>query len=162
MFARKSSEDDIPSTVYSLYNAIRNKFFNYENKVNNINTNDTRTYGIDISSCCCTNSKCLNHYHGHTITGDLRIIENKKRKIISKGPDYRETKIINLKKSKESIMEGLDIQIKEKFLSDKKISEESSIPWKSVISIKVDKKIKSLKLELNHLNPILFWNKLTS
>ena len=42
------------------------------------NTNDTKTYGTGIISCNCTNSRYLNHHHGHIITGDLRIIESKK------------------------------------------------------------------------------------
>ena len=42
--------------------------------------------------------------------------------------------------------------IKEKLLSDKKISEESLIPWKSVILTWLTKNI--------NLNPILFWKKL--
>ena len=51
-------------------------------------------------------------------------------------------------------MEGLDNLNKGKLLSDKKLYEESLIPWKSAIFTKFDKK--SLKLELNQLNGILF------
>ena len=97
--------------------------------------------GTGIISCNCTNSKYLHHYHGHIGTGDLRIIENKKiHNIISKGPNFREPKSINWKKNKESILEGLENLIKRKLLSDKKISEESLITWKSAILTKVDKK----------------------
>ena len=59
------------------------------------------------------------------------------------------------KKSKECIMEGLDNLIKKKLLFDKKISEESLILWNFAILTKVDKKIQSLKQELNHLYPVL-------
>ena len=52
-------EDEIPSTVYSLSNNFRNKYFSYKNTVKNINTNDTKTDGTGI------NSKHLNHHHGH-------------------------------------------------------------------------------------------------
>ena len=52
-------------------------------------------------------------------------------------------------------MEGLDNLIKEKLLFDKKISEESLILWNFAILTKVDKKIQSLKQELNHLYPVL-------
>ena len=69
-------EDEIPSTVYSLSNTIRNKIFNYKDTIKT-STNSTRTYGTNINSCNCTNSKYLNHHDGHIITGDLRIIENK-------------------------------------------------------------------------------------
>ena len=59
-------------------------------------------------------------------------------------------------------MEGLDNLIKGKLLSDKQMPVECLIPWKSAILTRVDKKFQSLKLELNHLNLILFCNKLTS
>ena len=96
-------EDEIPSTVYSLSNAIRNKtFFNYNITVKNINTNDTRIYGTGVVSCNCTNSKYLNYNHGQIITGDLRIIEIKKlRKFLSNGPHYSEPNTINWKKVKK-------------------------------------------------------------
>ena len=55
-------EYEIPSTVYSLSNTIRNKFFNYKNIVHDVNTNDTSTYGTGIFSCNCGNfnSTCTN------------------------------------------------------------------------------------------------------
>ena len=57
------------------------------------------------------------------ITVDLRIIENKKlRKIISKGLNNTEPKIINWKKIIKSFAEGLSNLIKGKLLSSKKIS----------------------------------------
>ena len=69
----------------------------------------------------------------------------KRRKIINKGSNYREQKTINWKKSKDNIVEGLDNLIKGKLLSYKKISEESSISWKSAILTKVGKNISKLK-----------------
>ena len=89
-------EDEVPSTVYSRSNTIRNNIFSYQNTVSNINPNDTRTYGMIIISCNYTYSKYLNHHHGHIITRDLQIIESKKlHKIIREGPNYREPKTIN-------------------------------------------------------------------
>ena len=85
--------------TYSLSNNIRNNIFNYKNTVQNNNTNDTRTYGTGIDSCNCINSKYLNHYHGHIITRNLRVIEYKNIcKIISEGLNYNEPKTINWKK----------------------------------------------------------------
>ena len=55
---------------------------------------------------------------------------------------------MNWKESKKGIVEGLDNLVKGKLLPDKKISEESSIPWKPAISIKVDKKISKLKTKI--------------
>ena len=64
-------------------------------------------YRTGVISCNCTNSKNLNHHHGYILTRDLQIIENERlRKIISKGPNFREPKTINWKTSKESIVGG--------------------------------------------------------
>ena len=61
------------------------------------------------------------------------------------------------KKSKESILEGLDNLIKWKLLSDKKIFEESLITWQSAVLAKVDKKNSKLKtwIKSSKSNPIL-------
>ena len=61
------------------------------------------------------------------------------------------------KKSKESIVEGLDNLIKRKLLYDKKISDEPLIPWNSAILKKVDKKISKLntRIKPSKSNPIL-------
>lgn len=42
------NEHEIPSAVHNLSNPIRNKIFNYKSTVENINTDDTRTYGTSI------------------------------------------------------------------------------------------------------------------
>ena len=128
------------------------------NTVSNINSNNTRTYRIDIISCNHTNIKHLNHHHGHIITEDLQTIENRKlRNIISRRPNYMEPKTINWTKSKESIMEGLDNLIKGKLFSAKKISEESLIPWKSVSLTKIDQKKSKLNTRIKSFksNPIM-------
>ena len=40
----------------------------------------------------------------YIVTGDLRIIKNSKlRKLLSKGPNYRENKFINLTKCKNAV-----------------------------------------------------------
>ena len=47
--------------------------------------------------------------HGHVLTGDLRIITNSKlRKLVSKGPNFREAMSINWNKCKREIEIGLD------------------------------------------------------
>ena len=65
---------------------------------------------------------------------------------------------------KESIEEGLyNLNlIKRKLLPDKKIPDESLISYKSVILAKDEKKFQTLRMQLNHVNPILFCNNLTS
>ena len=86
-------EDEVPSTVYLLSNTTRIINFNYKETVKNIGTMEP------VLFCNCSNSKYLNHHHGHFTTGDLRIIEYKElRKIISKRPNYGEPKTVIWKK----------------------------------------------------------------
>ena len=48
--------------------------------------------------CQCEESKFCYEPHGHIITGDLRVIENAKlKKIVAKGPKYRELNRVNWK-----------------------------------------------------------------
>ena len=64
-------------------------------------------------------------------------------------------KTINWKKNKESILEGIDNLVKGKLLSDKKISEKSLTPWKSVILTKVEKNVSKLKTRIKLCKIIL-------
>ena len=72
---------------------IRNKILNYKETVFSIDANDNRTYGTGIVECDCQQHKdFVVENHGHVLTGDLRIITNSKlRKLVSKGPNFRET-----------------------------------------------------------------------
>ena len=127
-------DDEVPSTVFSLANTMRNKMFSYKETVNNINTTDTLIYGTGINVCSCKNSNFINRHHGHIPTGDLRITENDKlRKILSTGPNYAEPKAIKWKKCKDNIITGIKNLIEGKLSSGKNITKESSSPWNNTI-----------------------------
>ena len=90
--------DEVPSVVYRLTKTIRNKIFNYKQTVADINTDDHDTFGTGLDSCQCENSPYIDSNHGHIVTGDLRFVENSVlRKLLCKGPNYREPRPINLK-----------------------------------------------------------------
>ena len=57
--------------------------------------------------------------------------------------------------------EGFCNFVKGKELVNKKISVEYLMPWNCLNLAKVGIKIWKLKLELIHVNPILFWNKMS-
>jgi len=146
------------SVVYSLSNTIRNKLFNYKDTINSIDTNDVETHGTGIVRCDCQNSEYINEHHGHIITGDLRIIRNKKlRKLICKGPNYREPKTINLKKCRDGIALGLAEFVNKISSSCQNVRIEDMLPWQNKILEKVDAKIISLvrKIKPQKTNPIL-------
>ena len=62
--------------------------FNYNQALRNIDLDDYRNAS---SSCDCQSSTFRYEPHGHVIIGDLRIGRNTKlRRLLEKGPKYRE------------------------------------------------------------------------
>ena len=51
--------DETPSVVYSLGSTIRNKILNYKDTVQNIDTNDSDTFGTGIHTCDCSSTRIL-------------------------------------------------------------------------------------------------------
>ena len=149
---------DIPMVVYSLSEPIRSKIFNYHEFVNNL---DLHNFVSDNNSvvCCCNDfdPSFTNKDHGHIITGDLNIINNNKlRKLISKGPKYREPALINWKDARNQITIGLDQYI-DQVTSDKGLNKAYFSEWKNIILNLVDNKIDLLKTKIKPKNvqPVL-------
>ena len=75
----------------------------------------------------------------------MRIIENTKlRKLLSKGPNYREPKTLNYKKCKLSIESSLSSSV-EVLANKYNLNVEDLYPWKNKILELVDKRITQLK-----------------
>ena len=100
LFPDKLKIDEPPSVAYSLDVTIRNKILNYKETVSSIDTIDDITYGTGIVECDCQQHKdFVDENNGHVGTGDLRIITNSKlRKLVSKGPNFREAMSTNWNK----------------------------------------------------------------
>jgi hypothetical protein len=59
--------------------------------------------------CNCKDSKFNDDHHKHIVTGDLRIIENKRlRNLLLKGPSYREPVNINWNKVLQAFKTGIE------------------------------------------------------
>ena len=129
--------------VYRLNPSIRSKLFNYKETVDSINADDRETFGTGIERCKCSDSTFCDPTHGHIITGDLRIIPNQKlRKLIAKGPNFREGKTINWVKCREEIVCGIDDFIARKQTAGNR---RDLNEWKDTILRKVDQKIDGLR-----------------
>ena len=95
--------------------------------------------------CNCTTSPFTDPNHRHIVTGDIRIVQNNKlRKLLCKGPKYREPVSINFSNCKTEIKNSLT-----KFSSDwcnnKGVPVKCFTQWMSIVMGKVNKKIKELK-----------------
>ena len=81
--------------------------------------------------CNCTTSPFTDPNHRHIVTGDIRIVQNNKlRKLLCKGPKYREPVSINFSNCKTEIKNSLT---------------KCFTQWMSIVMGKVNKKIKELK-----------------
>ena len=79
------------------------------------------------------------------------MIQNKHlRKLIRKGPNYREPKTINWRRCRSLIEEGLNVCSSEFRTVDSMVTEDDLVPWKSEILSRVDRKITSLKRSVKY------------
>ena len=84
--------------------------------------------------------------HGHIITGDLQIIENRRlRKLLTKGPNFRPSTTIRYDKCKKVIEDAIESFI-EKLSSRNKLDKSIFNEWKTKILQKVSDKIRVLKI----------------
>ena len=132
-----------PTVVYDLTKPIRSDIFNFKSFVDSLNV-DEILHNPNSLPCQCTNSPFIDKDHGHILTGNLSIVKNNKlRKILSKGPKFRETRGLNFYKAKESITEGINDCIKNwcaKKNSNKALLQE----WKHKVLELVDERIKAI------------------
>ena len=140
------SEENFPSVVYSLESTIRNKIFNYKQTVADIDIDDRAKYNNTLSNCDCKTSKFCDSTHKHIITGDLRIITNTKlRKLISRGPNYREPRTINWKHCQKEIETGIELYINKVCLANKTLNKSHLALWKLKLIEDVNNHINKIK-----------------
>ena len=73
---------------------------------------DDVSFVRNLPSCECESSEFCDPHHQHVITGDLRVVSNQKlRKLLTKGPNYREAKTLNYSKCKKEIAASLGVAI---------------------------------------------------
>ena len=136
----KSQESKICVT-YKLRNPIRNKIFNYKETIASISVHDPPS----LTTCSCDESEFKDPDHGHVVTGDLRIVEDVKlRKLLSKGPNYREPRTINYNKCKSEIFKSLDHFITV-LIERYKLDIQDLNDWRTAIITALDDKINHLK-----------------
>ena len=139
----------IPSVIYTLAPPIATKIFNFNKFVAELDINNF-VNNMDSVPCTCQDSNFKHKDLGHILTGDLSIVENNSlRKILSKGPKYREPKKINFIKAREHISIGIEKCI-EKWCCKKALPLEILSEWKQTVLEKVDSRIEALSSNLQH------------
>ena len=142
--------EDIPMVVFSLSEPIRSSILNYKQFVKHL---DLDYFSRDYKSVPCPcknyNKKIIDPSCKHILTGDLSIIKNNKlRKLICKGPKYREPENINWKEAKDVITYALESFI-ESLSSEKGVSTPYFENWKHTVLSKIDSKITYFSTRVN-------------
>ena len=95
--------------------------------------------------CNCTTSSFTDANHGHIVSGDIRIVQNNKlRKLLCKGPKYREPVSINFSNFKTEIKNSLTKSSSD-WCNKKEVPVKCFTQWISIVMEKVNKKIEELK-----------------
>ena len=138
--------EDIPMVVYSLSETTRSKILNYKKFVTKELDLDAFSKDSNSISCNCSNysDDFIDPNRGHVLTGNLQIINNNKlRKLISKGPKFREPCKIDWNIAKDIIREGVEDYLKT-LKAVKKVDISFFENWKQTLFEMIDEKIKSL------------------
>ena len=135
-----------PTVLYSLTEPIGSKIFNFNKFVSSL---DLSAFVKDntILPCHCKDSPFKDNHHGHIISGDLRIVrDNKLRKIISKGPKFREPQKLDWDKARDSIKSGITDCVSSWCAKHRK-NKNVLLAWQTEVNSKVDDRIDKLKTE---------------
>ena len=132
------------STVYTLTKTTQSKIFNHKEFIKTLDSKGILD-NMNNLPCNCTTWPFTDPNHGHIVTGDIRAVQNNKlRKLLCKGPKYREPVSINFSNCKTEIKNSLT-----KFSSDwcnnKGVPVKCFTQWISIVMGKVNKKIKELR-----------------
>ena len=93
----------------------------------------------------CILSPFIYPNHGHIVTGDICISQNNKlRKLLCKGPKYREPVSINFSNCKTEIKNSL-IKFSSDWCNKKGVPVKCFTQWINIVMEKVNQKIKELK-----------------
>ena len=96
----------IPMVTYELTSPLSAKVFNFNSFVNSLDLDEFIT-NPNMLPCSCENSPFSDKHHKYIVTGDLRIVANNHlRKILSKGPKFRESR--DFPRAKSAILTGLE------------------------------------------------------
>lgn len=136
-----------PTVVYSLTQPISSKVFNFTNFVKTLDVDNFLQDNTSLP-CSCARSPFRDKHHGHVISGDLRIVTNNKlRKLLSKGPKFRESKNVDLDVAQTAVLEGIS-KFRDDWSERHKFSKEILTPWYVTIKEKVCERVKIVRENL--------------
>ena len=143
-------EQDPPLISYRYTRNISRNVFNYNQTLQNIDVND---FDTTTSSCECESSAFRYAHHGHVITGDLRIVKNRRlRRLLEKGPKYREQNTIDWNLNKKILTTAVDDYTKK--WSQREGAHVSALEeWSETVKLIINKRINTLQRHKISVSP---------
>ena len=140
--------------LFTRTKSIRSSILNYRQTIESIVAAEWKNKPY---TCDCQNSTHCDQDHSHVVTGDLHIIKNDLlRKLLEKGPTYREKNAINYDKVKQEIKSGIS-QCRNDWARIEKANPTYLDEWYHTVMGKVDTEIDLLssKTPPKHVKKVL-------
>ena len=148
-------EQDPPLVSYKYINNISKNVFNYNQILHSFDIDD---YSNASASCDCESSAFRYEPHGHVITGNLRIVKNRKlRRLLEKGPKYREQNTIDWKLNKKILIMAVDDYTK-KWSKREGYHESTLEEWSETVKLIISNRINSLQHRKLRASPKILEN----
>ena len=141
-----NAEEEIPVVTMKLTPPVRSKILNYRDTVSSLDVAVDEDVSLvrNLPLCECEHSEFKDPHHEHIVSGDLRVIQNPKlRKLLTKGPNYREAKTLNYSNCKREIKTSLSLAV-DKLSAGYDIDKDLLLPWKNKIVQLVNERVKIL------------------
>ena len=120
---------NVPTVFNTLGKPIHSRIFHFNKFVSNLDI-DRFLQDNNILPCNYEGCEFIDQHHKHILNDNLKIIKNNKlRRLLTKGPEHRESKTTSFEKAKFDIIADL-----KEYAQDKNLSGE----WKSNIIQKHD------------------------
>ena len=129
-----------PTVSYKYTKTIGPSVFNFRKVTKSINLSSN-----DCTTCKCSSSAFVYQPLGHVVTGDLSIITNRKlRRLIKKGPNFREQNNINWDLCLKLCMEGVN-NYRDTWASREGVDPCTLNEWAGTVKLLIENNINRLK-----------------
>ena len=138
---RYLSNSTPPIVSYSYPRTVAGKIFNFKKAVSELSF-DT---GTSTMSCDCATSPYIYTPVKHIVTGNLNIITNKRvRKLLTKGPAYREQNNVNWNKIEEICIEAI-ARYRVKWARDERVDVRVLGDWEHEVATCIKNRVRRYK-----------------
>ena len=135
-----------PSLLFIYQKTIRNKILNYKEVIESLKVGDI-IENWNSKRCDCDKSPYMDKYHGHVITGDIDIVDNKDLKnILKEGPNFRiPPRKTDFKRLSATIKNDIKTGV-EQWAIKESVPLEAFTKWKNEVYTQIDIQLSKIKL----------------